>query len=195
MSPSKLSKKLKPARKAWKTFTTKFRSKLQNLHIPESIKSASHRLFELCSFYLFAPFKKRFLARSSSPFHRRNYQHLHQYYHHQNQSNKNFKAVYIDKLYSESISVHAGQGASSSRGKAVADGGGKKVLPGRREEVEAEKGFYNIEDAWRNVVASSPHLRGVDERAEEFIHKVKEEMKLEKEKSLLEFQEMLARSA
>lgn len=77
----------------------------------------------------------------------------------------------------------------------MADGGGKKVSPGSREEVEAEKGVSNIEDAWRNVVASSPHLRGVDERAEEFIHKVKEEMKLEKEKSLLEFQEMLARSA
>lgn len=38
-------------------------------------------------------------------------------------------------------------------------------------------------------------FRGVDERAEEFITKIREEMKLEREKSIIDFQEMLARSS
>lgn len=40
-----------------------------------------------------------------------------------------------------------------------------------------------------------PHFRGVDERAEEFISKFRQEMKLEREKSIIDFQEMLARSS
>lgn len=55
--------------------------------------------------------------------------------------------------------------------------------------------LYSVEDAWQAVVASSPQLRGVDERAEEFISKFREDMKLQKERSILEFQEMLARGA
>lgn len=62
-------------------------------------------------------------------------------------------------------------------------------LPRKSESI------YGIEDAWKQVVASSPHLRGVDDRAEEFISKFHQDMKLQKERSLLEFQEMLARSA
>lgn len=52
----------------------------------------------------------------------------------------------------------------------------------------------SIEDAWNAIVAKSPQLRCVDERAEEFIYKFHEDMKIERERSLLEFQEMLARS-
>ncbi|KAK9059061.1 hypothetical protein SSX86_021680 [Deinandra increscens subsp. villosa] len=37
-------------------------------------------------------------------------------------------------------------------------------------------------------------VRGVDERAEDFISKVREDMKLQREQSIVEFQEMLARS-
>ncbi|GAU25822.1 hypothetical protein TSUD_30860 [Trifolium subterraneum] len=51
-----------------------------------------------------------------------------------------------------------------------------------------------IEDAWKIVVAKSPHLQ-VDDRAEEFINKFYEDVRLQKEKSLMEYQEMLARSA
>lgn len=66
---------------------------------------------------------------------------------------------------------------------------------GRGEEIERSGGGIDtVEDAWKAVVAKSPVLR-VDERAEEFIHKFREDMKLQKERSLFEFQEMLARSA
>lgn len=63
-----------------------------------------------------------------------------------------------------------------------------------RKELPGESGMNAIEDAWQAVVAKSPQLQ-VDEKAEEFISKFREDMKLQKERSLLEFQEMLARSA
>ncbi|PWA75150.1 hypothetical protein CTI12_AA244700 [Artemisia annua] len=40
----------------------------------------------------------------------------------------------------------------------------------------------------------TPEFRGVDERAEAFISKVRKDMKLQREQSILDFQEMLARS-
>ncbi|TMW90770.1 hypothetical protein EJD97_015291 [Solanum chilense] len=49
----------------------------------------------------------------------------------------------------------------------------------------------NIIDEWRTP--SMPHINGVDKRAEEFISKVREDMELERQKSILDFQEMLAR--
>lgn len=60
---------------------------------------------------------------------------------------------------------------------------------------KSKDSVYSVEDAWNAVVASSPQLRCVDERAEEFIYKFREDMKLQREKSLLEFQDMLTRSA
>lgn len=74
----------------------------------------------------------------------------------------------------------------------------EKVVRRKEEKEEDEEGMPEIadsmEDAWRRVVAASPHLR-VDERADEFIYKFRESMKMEKERSFLEFQERLKRSA
>lgn len=70
----------------------------------------------------------------------------------------------------------------------------EKVVP-RKEDKARKKTVYSIEDAWREVVARSPQLRPVDERAEEFINKFREEIKLQKEKSILEYEERLARGA
>ncbi|GAU25247.1 hypothetical protein TSUD_17600 [Trifolium subterraneum] len=50
-----------------------------------------------------------------------------------------------------------------------------------------------IEDAWKAVVAKSPMMQ-VDQKAEEFISKFRQDMRLQKEKSLIEFHERLARS-
>lgn len=82
---------------------------------------------------------------------------------------------------------HLGTQAETSRGKQGLDE--EKIATSNRKSV------YSVEDAWQAVVASSPQLRVVDERAEEFIYKFRQDMKLQKERSLLEFQEMLARSA
>lgn len=71
----------------------------------------------------------------------------------------------------------------------------KQELDEEKIATSNSKSVYSVEDAWQAVVASSPQLRVVDERAEEFIYKFRQDMKLQKERSLLEFQEMLARSA
>ncbi|XWS53812.1 hypothetical protein CRYUN_Cryun10bG0032300 [Craigia yunnanensis] len=195
MPPLNLAKKLKPARKAWKSLTNKLKSKLHNFHVPNSIKAATHRLLEFCSLRLFAPFKKRFLSKYSSNLpHRYNYYHLYHYQHYQSQLQKNRKVIYMDQLYAEPMSMQAKRveaQAETSRRNEVAD---DKAFPRKGKEKE-ETNIYSIEDAWKAVVAKSPHLRGVDERADEFIYKFHEDRKLEKERSDLDFQEMLAQSA
>ncbi|XVF38461.1 hypothetical protein REPUB_Repub20aG0104400 [Reevesia pubescens] len=198
MPPLNMAKKLKPARKAWKSFTNKLKSKLQNFHVPNSIKAATNRFLDFCSIRLFAPFKKRFLSKYSSNRPRRyNYSHLYHYQHYETQL-KNRKVIYIDQLYEElPVSMQAKRvepQAETSRRNEVAD---NKVVQrkGKEKEEEEESSIYSIEDAWKAIVAKSPHLRGVDERADEFIYKFHEDRKLEKEISDLDFQEMLARSA
>ncbi|XVF28600.1 hypothetical protein REPUB_Repub15cG0043800 [Reevesia pubescens] len=199
MPPLNLAKKLKPARKAWKSFTNKLKSKLQNIHVPNSIVAASHRFLEFCSLRLLAPFKKRFLSKySSNRLRRYNYNHLNHYQNYLSQL-KNRKVIYIDHLYAEpAMSMQAKRvdsQAETSRRNEVTD---DKALPRKGKEKEAaeeENSIYSIEDAWKAIVAKSPHLRGVDERADEFIYKFHEDRMLEKERSDLDFQEMLARSA
>lgn len=87
---------------------------------------------------------------------------------------------------------------SQSRSEGTSES--KEKVVGRKEEKEEEEEEVmpeiadSMEDAWRRVVAASPHLR-VNERADEFIYKFRESMKMEKERSFLEFQERLKRSA
>ncbi|OMO95433.1 hypothetical protein COLO4_15878 [Corchorus olitorius] len=88
------------------------------------------------------------------------------------------------------------QAAETSRRNEVAAADGKVLRRKGKEKAkeEEESKMDSIEDAWKAIVARSPHLRGVDERADEFIYKFREDRKLEKEKSDLDFQEMLARN-
>ncbi|KAF3974930.1 hypothetical protein ACB098_02G085100 [Castanea mollissima] len=178
MSRSSLTKKLHLAKKAWKSFTITLQSKFHKLKISKAIKTTTHRILAMCCF--------RFLSKRH-PLTKPSYRYSQHYYHH-NQAQKNFSAIHIDELFDESVSVYTKNmhaHAETSKGKEVLD---KKVLPTNSNNINS------VEDAWKVVVASSSHLQ-VDERAEEFISKFHEEMKLQKERSNLEFQEMLARSA
>ncbi|XP_022722086.1 uncharacterized protein LOC111279336 [Durio zibethinus] len=196
MPPLNLAKKLKPARKAWKNFTNKLKSKLHNFNVSNFIKAATHRLLEFCSFRLFAPFKKRFLSKyTSNRPHRYNYNNLDHYQHYQSQLHKNRKVIYIDQLYPEPMSMQAKRVEPQAETSRRNEGDDHKVLQRKGKEKVEESSIYRIEDACKAIVAKSPHLRGVDERADEFIHKFHEDRKLEKERSDLDFQEMLARSA
>ncbi|KAB8491075.1 hypothetical protein FH972_025373 [Carpinus fangiana] len=186
MSRSSLGKKLCHAKKAWKCFTITLQSKLHKLRTSRAIKAATRRLLAIRSFRFLFPFKRHNLINKPSSSY---YQYGQQYYYHQ--AHKNFAAIHIDELYDQDpvaghskSTLHARAG--TSKGKEVVD---DKSLPRKSESI------YGIEDAWKQVVASSPHLRGVDDRAEEFISRFHQDMKLQKERSLLEFQEMLARSA
>ena len=101
----------------------------------------------------------------------------------------------MDHLFAE------GAPGETSKGKqVVAEGsnGGKaktETGAGSLETKASEKSGCTVSDAWKAAVASSPQLRGVDERADEFISKFHKKMKLESEKSILDFQEMIKRSA
>lgn len=92
--------------------------------------------------------------------------------------------------------------------KRIAHAQGESSKGKEKEKEKEEHGIYKkgnnlvgessgnlntIEDAWKVVVAKSPQLH-VDQKAEEFISKFREDMRLQKERSMLEFQEMLARS-
>ncbi|XVE81853.1 hypothetical protein DITRI_Ditri15bG0099400 [Diplodiscus trichospermus] len=203
MPPLNMAKQLKPARKAWKSFTNKLRSKLQNFQVPTCIKAATRRLLEFCSLRLFAPFKKRFLSKyytTHNRSHRYRFNHLYHYQNYRSLLYKDREVIYIDQLYAEPMSMQAKRveprAETSRRNEVDDDKAWKRKGKAKEEEEEEEKsGIYSIEDAWKAIVAKSPHLRGVDERADEFISKFHQDRKLEKERSDLDFQEMLARSA
>ncbi|XP_022941710.1 uncharacterized protein LOC111446987 [Cucurbita moschata] len=186
MSRTKMEKKLRTAKKAWKKLTNTLRFKFHALKISRSINIVTRRLNSVVqrSLSLLFPskFRRRLLRRKSSPssYYRRDQNQYVQQYDEYVQNPNNFAPIHIDELFADP----AAPIAETSRGKEVME-----------EEKEKETSVNSIEDAWKIVVASSPHLRPVDERAEEFIRKFREEIILEKEKSLLEFQQMLARSA
>ncbi|PRQ36584.1 hypothetical protein RchiOBHm_Chr4g0393211 [Rosa chinensis] len=187
-----LAKKLGRAKKAWKSFTGKVQLKLHELNIPKTIKTTTKRLLNLRCLRFFVPSKLRALTKTSSTFSRNQY-YNHHYQHHNKFLHKNAATIHIDELFAQSPDSahtknrHLDAQAETSRGK---EGLNKGNIATRNS-----KSVYSVEDAWQAVVARSPQLRVVDERAEEFIYKFRQDMKLQKERSILEFQEMLARSA
>nr|GEX24618.1 hypothetical protein [Tanacetum cinerariifolium] len=66
-----------------------------------------------------------------------------------------------------------------------------KKVSTKHDSLQYEKGTSRT----RNMAKfETPEFRGVDERAEAFIAKVRKDMKLQREQSILDFQQMLARS-
>ena len=79
------------------------------------------------------------------------------------------------------------------------EGGGGEAKRGKgdglMETKGSEKRGCTFSEAWKAAMASSTQFRGVDERAEEFISKFHQNVELEREKSIIDFQDMLKRSA
>ncbi|KAL6313028.1 hypothetical protein AAG906_022025 [Vitis piasezkii] len=153
----RLAKKLLGAKKAWKSLTSRVQSKRHKLNISK----AKNTHLVACK----RPRKRRAFKRSYSALH---------YDHHykrcdQQQLHKGFAAIYVDHLFAE------GAPGETSKGKqVVAEGsnGGKaktETGAGSLETKASEKSGCTVSDAWKAAVASSPQLRGVDERADEFI--------------------------
>uniref|UniRef100_A0A5B7B7L7 Uncharacterized protein n=1 Tax=Davidia involucrata TaxID=16924 RepID=A0A5B7B7L7_DAVIN len=194
MSSLNLAKKLQHAKKAWKSFTNTLQSKLSNVKIPKAIKKTTNRIITL---------------------HRRRCHHHHHHYHNHHQHQKSFAAIYVDQLFPELTSMHAKHlqysldKASKAKETAASSSGAnkaketaatmnmqkhKKGLPRKSKAGDETSAPANIADAWKAALPQL-QLQGVDERAEEFISKFRQEMKLQREQSIIEFQEMLARSA
>ncbi|KAK2400107.1 hypothetical protein QL285_049835 [Trifolium repens] len=191
MSRMRLSKKLKPAKKAWKNLSNNFQSKLHKLNIQKSFKntlqyflSLFHSITHLITTK--TTHHRSLISSRSLPS---------TYYHFQH---KNFAAIHINDLYNSqtrSISMNSTnkkQSSSSSNNIQHAIGETSREVEKVNEENNSND-IDTIEDAWKAVVAKSPMMQ-VDQKAEEFISKFRQDMRLQKEKSLLEFHERLARS-
>ncbi|KAL1200046.1 hypothetical protein V5N11_030273 [Cardamine amara subsp. amara] len=188
-------KKQNSAKRAWKNFTNMVKSKFRDIEIGSSVRESTARVLRFLSRRLIVPFRTRYLENNS---------YTDKYYYSRNQtSSKRFLNFFSRPLtktkrrsygYDDDYSQSYYQ--SQSRGEGTSER--KEKVVGRKEEKEEEEVMPEIadsmEDAWRRVVAASPHLR-VNERADEFIYKFRESMKMEKERSFLEFQERLKRSA
>ncbi|WOH12713.1 hypothetical protein DCAR_0832221 [Daucus carota subsp. sativus] len=181
MSSFKLNKKLLSATKAWNKFTNKIRAKTTNLNISKSIRLATSHLLSL-----YHKTTLRFLNRQR----RRNLTNLYV-------RNSPSAAIYVDKLFSESTSksLHkekekAGSSRSRNSGAAKFENTNMKINKFEKQSVCNE---FDVDEAWKKVVSSSASPLRVDERAEEFISKFRQEMEIQREQSILDYQEMLAR--
>ncbi|GFP83365.1 hypothetical protein PHJA_000479900 [Phtheirospermum japonicum] len=182
MSTFDLSKKLKPARKVWKSLKNNLRSKLNH-----SIKTFRQR-FNVASKSISPVLTKR-----SPP-------------HHYLRCGPINSAIYVDELFPGPVSL-AEPGKAEENMDERFPGPVKKPgpmsgletrnkvsveIPGNREKGLGE----GKAEAGESSKSSSPeHFRCINERAEEFIAKFRQDMKLEREQSIHEFEEMLKRSA
>ncbi|KAE9592332.1 hypothetical protein Lal_00028321 [Lupinus albus] len=191
MSRLKLTKKLHPAKKAWKSFSNTFQSKFHKINMTKTIKTILQLLLStLHSLIHLIPNRKNRSLNTTRPF-------SSSYYHVQP---KNFTAITIDDIFSEGsyVSMHATNKSTTTTTNTQHAQGETSRSKGVHGNIKGLHGgessdMSTIEDAWKAVVAKSPQLQ-VDKKAEEFIYKFREDMRLQKERSLLEFQEMLARS-
>lgn len=201
MSRLRLTKKLQPAKKAWRSFSNTVQSKVQKLNIPKAFRTTIQRL--VSTFHSLRHFiSSKTRHPRSLPTRPYNYYYSSSSYHHVHR--KNISAIRIDDLFSEPPPPSAAAAASSSSSSSVSLSVAKGETTRKRavmmrnkgvgEEGESNNELNTIEDAWKVVVAKSPQLQ-VDQKAEEFISKFREDMKLQKERSMLEFQERLARGS
>ncbi|KAF2533600.1 hypothetical protein F2Q70_00030401 [Brassica cretica] len=184
-----VSKKKIVVKRAWKRFTHKLRSKFRDIKIAASVRDSTSRLLRVISHHLIVPFRTRYLQNTIPRIHfNRGYSHNHSHF--LEFFSHPFGKRKCRRRHSESIykQIYQYEGQRWRQGETKSD---EKVV-GRKKEKEEEEGPQEIvdsmEDAWMRVVAASPHLR-VDEKADQFINKFREAMRLDKERSLLEFQE------
>ncbi|KAH7842425.1 hypothetical protein Vadar_005211 [Vaccinium darrowii] len=182
MSSFNLAKKLTPAKKAWMSFTKKLQSELHKLNISVSIEKTTRGLIPLCSI------RHLLISRSLTRHHSLSPRGCCLHHSHLDYIHKNVAAIYVDELcagvvnnpisHAKKLYQYEDEGKSLS----TKEMGGTSTSG--RGETKAEG----------RTVFSLSQGQGIDERAEEFILKFREDLKLQREKSIRDFQEMLARS-
>lgn len=189
-----IGKKVPGAKQAWKSLASGVQSKLRKLNISKAKIYATRLLSGLNSIRRRLVSPKRLGKRQALSVSALRYDHHYKRRCGQQQLQNGFAAIYVDQLFEE---AEAGP-REPSKGKEVAveSGDGGKATTGNQAETKASgKSGCTVRDAWKAAVVSSPQLRGVDERADEFIFEFHRRMKHERENSILDFQEMLERSA
>ncbi|KAG5567425.1 hypothetical protein RHGRI_002838 [Rhododendron griersonianum] len=173
MSCLNLGKRLQPAKKAWKMFTSKLNRRLRlhklNRSNSKTIKKPKNRIKTTRKSvpWLTLAFKPRTLqCKRTTIKATRNL-----YCHH---LPKKSAPVYIDEFFKEpqmsSLKNHLQPPATAATTK-------------ESEEGREERGT-GADDMWESLGLASPLMQGINERAEEFITRIRAEMQL---------QEMIAR--
>ncbi|XP_059626857.1 uncharacterized protein LOC132269618 [Cornus florida] len=185
MSWLKLGKKLLPARKAWKVFTTKLQTKLHKLHRSKAIKKPKKRLGKTTNkaalwhaFSLQPRFKRE-----------KRYHHHHHYRVHNKPA-----PVFIDELFIEPVPIvkeylQQPTTAEASK-KAIVQtppSANKTKLANQQADVpgtsirepEGHEKMHTADDMWESLALASPQMHEINERAEEFITRFRGEMQLQ----------------
>uniref|UniRef100_A0A7C9DLE7 Uncharacterized protein n=1 Tax=Opuntia streptacantha TaxID=393608 RepID=A0A7C9DLE7_OPUST len=199
--PKKLKQLPSSSRKAWQSFTSSIRPRLcylrDHLEIPTSVTTAARRLLHLRPKR--GPRTGRAEGRLS--YYRSRQQHYQYRYLQQCSSVPASPAtVHVDRLFGESSKTQTTGLTSTGAGEQDSGPSNEdhrnQETEQRRRRSRAKAGDMETKDVkWKEYASSLPTIRGVDERAEEFISKFRQEMQLEREQSILEFQKMLTRSA
>ncbi|CAL0318193.1 unnamed protein product [Lupinus luteus] len=174
MSCQRLVKKPQHTKKECKILSNKVQSKV---HIPKAIKTILKSFFSTFHFLCHPnPCRGHPFPTTTRPCLPSNDHHIY---------GKNFPTIRVQDSFVKPASsdvygnkIHALE--NTERDKEVID----------NNDMEGEN---NDNDVWKIVLAKTPRNQ-VDVMAEEFISKFREDIRLQKERSLKEFQEMLARS-
>ncbi|KAL9225184.1 hypothetical protein vseg_001134 [Gypsophila vaccaria] len=171
--PKKL-KKLLPSssKKAWKSLTSSISPRLRNL--PHLLNNKLPKLKPVC-------WSRRPLKGQRLHYKKKQYHH----HHHFQQSS----TVYVDKLYDNNNNNNNNNNSDYCSGVIM-----KGESSNNNSEIGNGSGYKTGQVKWKEYVSKLPMIRGVDERADEFIVRFRQQMQLQREQSLVEFQEMLARS-
>ncbi|KAK4405884.1 hypothetical protein Sango_0594900 [Sesamum angolense] len=223
MSSFNLAKKLQPARKAWKSLRNRLQSKLRDSKLVIATITALGQRCSIAWQSIFRFLHRKVLGITKRAVPPRSHRHLHLYRHHVGHSyspiyvDKLFPGLVtlaepgkIKEGMAESSSTSVSDNKSRPGSAVETHRGGKiqiqdKVrakIPGDDEKGSAPVGKGKAKLAGESSGSAEkwklpmiPQFKGVDERAEEFIAKFRQDMKLEREQSILEFEEMLKRSA
>ncbi|GFZ20288.1 hypothetical protein Acr_28g0009930 [Actinidia rufa] len=190
MSCLNMGKRLQPAKKAWKNFTRKLHSKLHKLNRSKIINEPTKQLKPTSTAIPWPSFAFQPCLQSRQ----RTIQITHILHHHHLQ--KRPPPVYIDQLLIEPVSVVAEHNQPPGP-IAIQKGVVKEKIssteeakltdqmvydgPGTNEEVgEAQEMMSaGADDMWESIGLASPVMLGIDERAEEFITRIRAEMQLQ----------------
>ncbi|XP_002524612.2 uncharacterized protein LOC8289763 [Ricinus communis] len=174
-----LNLRIPPARKAWKSFTSKLQNKLHKLNKSKAIKKPKNRFNPPPTKAIVRDHNRKNLLRSSSsafPFkRRRNHLFL----------QKKSAPVYVDKLFRDPVAdVLAVDFPPTAKAMKIVD---KQVFTvaesaASKEERKGDEGApvpAAADDMWESLGFASPLMRGIDERAEQFIASFRAEMEVQ----------------
>ncbi|KAL8263610.1 hypothetical protein R6Q59_021740 [Mikania micrantha] len=178
-------KKLIHAQKVCRSFTKIFQSKLHTIKVCKVIKKVTSFLISSRLRSQFRPIRQRSTTS-----------------HHYHIFQEGSPVIFIRQLYVQKSGQRAQEQTTSKDNEpdvgftstsTSSSSNFKKKVTVKHDSLLHEKKKDEKKCKKRDRLHTRD-VRGVDERAEDFISKVREDMKLQREQSILEFHEMLARS-